>query len=52
MPSGNGQNGMMSVLWEWGARKSQIIIKWFETGQVVKVAGHFVKFEWLKVKFG
>ena len=36
----------------WGARKIQIIIRWLGTGQVVKVAGQFVKFEWLKVKFG
>ena len=35
----------------WGARKIQIIIRWLGTGQVVKVAGQFVKFEWLKVKF-
>ena len=52
MSSGNGQNDMMSVCGRWGARKIQIIIRWLGTGQVVKVAGQFVKFEWLKVKFG
>jgi len=35
-----------------GARKIYIIIRWLGTGQVVKFAGQFVKFEWLKVKFG
>jgi len=33
-------------------RKIQIVITWLVTGQVVKVAGQFVKFEWFKVKFG
>jgi len=32
--------------------KIQSIFRWLGTGQVVKVAGQFVKFEWLKVKFG
>jgi len=49
------------VLWEkgrkeevcgrWGARKIQIVIRWLGAGQVVKYAGHIVKFECLKVKF-
>jgi len=32
----------------WGARKIHIIVRWLGTGQVVKIAGQFVKFEWLK----
>jgi len=48
MPSGNGQQGMMSALWEMGSEDHS------DYHQVVGdgVAGQFVKFEWLKVKFG
>ena len=41
----------MSDCGRWGARKILIIIRWLGTGQVIKVAVQFVKFEWLKVKF-
>ena len=50
--SGNGQNGMMSALWGMGCEEDSEYHKVVGTGQVVKVAGQFVKFEWLKVKLG
>jgi len=52
MPSGNGQNGMMSALWEMGCEEDSDYHQVVGDGASGQGCGPILKFEWLKVKFG
>jgi len=52
MPLENGQNGMMSALWEMGCEEDSDYHQVVGDGGSSQDWGQFVKFEWLKVKFG
>jgi len=52
MPSGNGQNAMMSALWEMGCEEDSDYHQVVGDGASGQGCGPIFKFEWLKVKFG